>query len=315
MYVESFMPGVLAAPCDSSSRKKEQKIARLTRVARSSNLLRFALRLRQGLTGRKIRPRRLGRRMVEPRALERDYLALILKQLDLAKALVRERLIPEIPTLAYEARRDAMRADGFADVLAAIFDGIEAALVDAIPRDRELRGNVETVGLRVSEHSRREVSAQIRHMTGLDVPAFVPGLEDRIQVFARQNAQLIKSVPVDYLYDIEQATLRAFREGKRAEELAGILEDRYRVAQNRSALIAVDQIGKLNGEITKERQTGLGLTRYRWRTAGDERVRPEHAARDGEPFSWDDPPVGGHPGQDYRCRCWADPVVEDLLGE
>lgn len=274
----------------------------------AAGFLRFALRL----PNRRKRPR-LGRRMVEPRALEREYLREILDVLEPVRALVRARLLPELGRLAREARGDT-RTDGYADVLALIFDGIEAALVDVMPEDRDLRRATAAVGSKVSAHSAREVGAQVRHLTGLDVPTFVPGLEDRIQAFARQNASLIKSIPVDYLYDVEQATLRAFREGKRAEELAGILEDRFGVAQNRSALIAVDQIGKLNGEITKERQKGLGLTRYTWRTAGDERVRPEHADRDGVIFAWDDPPEDGHPGYAIRCRCWADPVVEDVLG-
>lgn len=48
--------------------------------------------------------------------------------------------------------------------------------------------------------------------------------------------------------------------------------------------------------------------KYVWRTCGDDKVRSEHAARDGEIFSWITPPKGGHPGSDHNCRCWAEPV-------
>ena len=48
---------------------------------------------------------------------------------------------------------------------------------------------------------------------------------------------------------------------------------------------------------------------YVWRTMQDEKVRPEHAEREGEVFCWDEEPEGGHPGEDYNCRCWAEPYV------
>lgn len=41
---------------------------------------------------------------------------------------------------------------------------------------------------------------------------------------------------------------------------------------------------------------------YIWVTAGDDKVRPEHEALDGEERSWYDDP---HPGEEYGCRCSA----------
>lgn len=55
--------------------------------------------------------------------------------------------------------------------------------------------------------------------------------------------------------------------------------------------------------IKQERPT----THYIWRTQGDENVRPSHAANNGPVFAWDDPPPTGHPGEDYGCRCTAEP--------
>ena len=52
-------------------------------------------------------------------------------------------------------------------------------------------------------------------------------------------------------------------------------------------------------------------TRYIWRTRNDGKVRSSHAAREGQVFSWDDPPVGGHPGEDYNCRCTAEPYYPE----
>ncbi len=47
---------------------------------------------------------------------------------------------------------------------------------------------------------------------------------------------------------------------------------------------------------------------YIWHTAKDDKVRPSHAAREGKIFCWDSPPDDGHPGEDFNCRCWAEPL-------
>ena len=51
---------------------------------------------------------------------------------------------------------------------------------------------------------------------------------------------------------------------------------------------------------------------YIWRTRKDEKVRGKHAEREGKIFNWHIPPTGGHPGEDYNCRCWAEPYREEM---
>ena len=53
------------------------------------------------------------------------------------------------------------------------------------------------------------------------------------------------------------------------------------------------------------------LGEYIWRTARDNKVRSRHAAREGKTFKWREPPQGGHPGEEYGCRCWAEPIVNE----
>ena len=60
--------------------------------------------------------------------------------------------------------------------------------------------------------------------------------------------------------------------------------------------------------IKQERPT----THYIWRTRRDGKVRPRHAEREGQIFAWDNPPPGGHPGEDYNCRCTAEPYIPDV---
>ncbi len=103
------------------------------------------------------------------------------------------------------------------------------------------------------------------------------------------------------------------------------------VAADRAELIAVDQVGKLYGQVNAKRQQDLGVTEFIWRTVGDERVRgnpgglypkatPSHWDRDSKTYRYDDPPKGKSgekelPGVPIRCRCSAEPKLDHLLDD
>ena len=56
-------------------------------------------------------------------------------------------------------------------------------------------------------------------------------------------------------------------------------------------------------------QRQLGIEQYVWRSRDDSKVRTGHSLNDDKIFDWDSPPEGGHPGQDYGCRCIAEPFI------
>jgi hypothetical protein len=62
----------------------------------------------------------------------------------------------------------------------------------------------------------------------------------------------------------------------------------------------------LNQDLDYMERDHLFSGAYVWRTVGDGKVRGEHAVRNGQTFLWSDPPEGGHPAEDYNCRCWAE---------
>lgn len=59
-------------------------------------------------------------------------------------------------------------------------------------------------------------------------------------------------------------------------------------------------------EETAENHT---TTHYVWHTQEDDKVRSSHAANNSGIFSWDNLPATGNPGEDYGCRCWAEPYI------
>ena len=127
------------------------------------------------------------------------------------------------------------------------------------------------------------------------------------------NVKLITSIPEDYFNKVEGIVLRGAQSGKLAEAIIPEIQDQFEVTENRAQFIARDQVSKFNGNLTQLRQQSAGIEKYTWSTAGDERVRSEHEMKDGQVFSWNDPPEDGHPGQAIQCRCAAIPVFEQSV--
>lgn len=67
---------------------------------------------------------------------------------------------------------------------------------------------------------------------------------------------------------------------------------------------------RLSQGLDQKRQRAIGITKYVWRTRGDNKVRTAHAANNGKLFEWRNPPATGYPGEDFGCRCWAEPVLD-----
>ncbi len=72
---------------------------------------------------------------------------------------------------------------------------------------------------------------------------------------------------------------------------------------------------RVHGDLSRGKST-----RYVWRidVHSPYGTRQEHKALNGKTFRWDDPPVfdsrtgkRGHPGSDGRCRCYAEPILDE----
>lgn len=88
--------------------------------------------------------------------------------------------------------------------------------------------------------------------------------------------------------------------------LRGTLEGRMKV-------IAQNQINTLHAQVQSERARAVGVTEFRWRTQGDNRVREAHRVLEGRRFTYAEPPSEGLPGTPINCRCWAESIVPDAL--
>lgn len=115
------------------------------------------------------------------------------------------------------------------------------------------------------------------------------------------------------------ADLLAKSEGRRFENVAKDIEERFGMTKKRAELIARDQAIKLSANIRDERATKSGLKEYIWVTRQDDRVRDSHKLLHGKKFSYDDHPPSGvygekqAPGVAISCRCLSRPVIPALV--
>ena len=263
--------------------------------------------------------------MSYPHGLEMQQRSLLLKLVRQLRLTIKKHLSPVVPQLVLEATRtdfggaDIRQDDfGWDDTLTRTLQQIARDMMNPV---RITTRQVQALGPRINNANREEWRRLIRGQYGVDPTADDPGRwAGLLERWANQNALLIQDIPDQVMRQIRDQSIEALRSGRAPRDLAGdifeIMADRTDVSESRARLIARDQVAKLNGQFTRERQTDLGVTSYTWRTVGDERVRESHDAVDGMVFDWDNPPGTtdyNHPGEDYQCRCWAEPVLPEVL--
>lgn len=262
-----------------------------------------------------------GPRPAEPLAQIRKYTKRIKRRvLEDAMRLVREQLVPELEQLAESGSKIAASkplTDATKKDLGDIMDGISDDYWNKWTR-KEFSKVVRPVAVDVETFQvnqlNRQLSAALGEQIAVDVVGREPWLEKAVADFTRENVALIKSIPEQFFGELEKSLSQQIADGARWEDLASEIEDRYSVSESRAELIARDQVGKFNGDLARTRQQDLGITKFVWRTMGDERVREEHQDYNGNTYSWDDPPEGG-PGEAVQCRCYSDPDLTSVFGD
>jgi len=246
-------------------------------------------------------------------------------------------LFPKSVYLEYDRALQSMYVDKIIDAvntylipelpaIVAAVDRLRPGHMDALSHPQMIEEAINAVNqsLDVTYVSPQNITAKIAFQTqhfnkrqwqkitkavfGVDVFYDEPWLQAEMQSFAHTNVALIKSIRDKAVTDIEGVTYQGVRTGRRAEDIAVDIKNKYGVTRNRAKLIARDQVGKFNGQLTRLRQLDAGVRAFRWSTSGDERVRPAHEVLEGRVFSWNDPPSIGFPGEPIQCRCIGEPL-------
>ena len=232
---------------------------------------------------RKPRQRRRPKKWLYPLSVEREYEKLLLKLCDDMQAEI-ERRLPLLRDIRQDGLDDMPAGGGWFERLRQWLMAVSGSLTAS------KEAAISAVRLLLHE----------------------PWLLELLGEFEADNIRLIQSIPAQYLETLHGKMVATIRNGGSHRDLVTLIRDSYRLPKSRARLIARDQTGKLNGQLTRYRQQQIGVEEYVWRGVLDSREREHHIEREGGKFRWSEPPEGGHPGMDFQCRCYAEAVFPDL---
>ena len=273
-----------------------------------------------------------------PFALEKQYKKFFVREFEkLAKPFTRE----VIARLKSEIRADSdtsIRADSATEMLTFI-RGLRAEYGDKIETEK-LKAIVKKNSTLLDAWSRdmtndmlgkmysRLNTPQSPSVTGRPTPSGKSGElwmttvnprnnlnENLIDQFVKRNVSLINDAYKSHFNDIERVVKEGLFSGKGHKAIARELTDATGVHISKTSFWARDQASKFFGETTRIRQEGAGIKGYIWKSVGDNKTRDMHLALEGTYHDWGNPPVvndkgkRAHPGEDYNCRCWAEPAL------
>lgn len=199
-----------------------------------------------------------------------------------------------------------------ADPTAAVVEQVRNALIATLSIEK-IKAMAAAIHERVNRFNLREVAASL-----VVSPQLLPGMRGMSAEWALTNARLITVMADEVVSDLAGRLRNEWARGARWEDIALLVQDRLSVGRSRAELIARDQVLKLNSDMTQERHRAIGVTRYKWSSSRDERVRAAHKHLEGTTQTWANPPIvdprtgrRDHPGRDFQCRCVAIPIFDD----
>lgn len=287
--------------------------------------------------------RRKGPVIPPPSSVEFAYRRLLLGLVGEWRKLYKNVIGQNLESLVQEASlvstgtTEPARRDSWADNLETLMNQLEVGMERTVS---DVQASVLDIGQRSSQWHDKKWQGTMSDIVGVPLFRTEPWLVDQLKAFSHQNVTLIKNLQQDTYKEIDRTITSGILEGRRHESISrDILSNTdlepgtFRKARTRANLIARDQVGALNSQLDRHRQTDAGIEHYIWRDVGDVRVRESHTAMDGKFCRWDDPTayknapedkvwkqrasIGGvekHPGEDIQCRCAAEAYLVDLIG-
>ena len=277
-----------------------------------------------------------------PHGIERKYyrqLQSFFKPLtDYVRNFVNENMESLLRGDSPEVHLDAIPGDTFRGMIYNLEDWLSVYMPDISELPADSNNNVILTALgktadEAMDFGNKEFSRILDKGIHVNLPTSAPWWNDMKASWVEDNYTLITSNAKNYVSKIntltEQAIVNGMSPGQLKKEIFAATES---LSDKHCRLLARDQMGKLNGQITQAQMEEIGLDMYVWSTAFDDRVRDSHAVMEGLLCRWDDASVcsydGGktwvsrpsnavqlHPGQDIQCRCVGLAYYPELTAE
>ena len=230
-------------------------------------------------------------------------------------------LIRQMRTIAGRRLAAALRRVDTKDVMdVSAAEALKEELA-AIKRDFGTVGSKRAINRMAGEfvegvrgHNAEEQRQLFAATIGINPLAVDSQLKGQVEAATKTNVALIKTIGSRYFDDIEKRVLAGVQAGDLQKTIGKALQDATGVSERRARFWARDQSAKLNSSLNVARNEALGIKKYIWRTARDERVvgnpaglyprgnkgHMNHWKREGKTFSYDDPPADGQIGTAFR---------------
>lgn len=152
-------------------------------------------------------------------------------------------------------------------------------------------------------------------------PEMTPAIAKALDADLTRNLDLyVKNFMEHEIVELRQLVAdNLFEHGARTDRLVDVIQARWGVTKRKAAFLADQETSLLVSKYREQRYRAIGSRRYKWSTSHDDLVRHDHRLLNDTIQFWDSKPITNrktgarnHPGEDFRCRCVAMPVIDEL---
>lgn len=169
------------------------------------------------------------------------------------------------------------------------------------------------------DNTRDRLYKMIQSKVGIsaDELAATEGMKAHRNALIKETAQWIQKTRDETLEYFTSNSLRAMTLGQSIDDVMANFDGMVEERKGQARFVAQNQINNFNSVMTKTRAQELGVTKARWRTEQDDKVRESHADRDGKVFDLSKGCYSGIDGKwllpqvDYNCRCDYELILDD----
>lgn len=235
----------------------------------------------------------------------------------MGRALIKAIKVEVLPFL--KANQSSFVIDGIGDQLDIIFQRLNFQFTGAIAASFA-KSTASQMVLKTARSNKDRFDKSVRLATGVDLGSVISteGLEDFVSLSISKNVSLIKSIPEEYLKQIEVIVNNGVVNGTKFNAIAKeIASKTNRKLSSRIKTIARNEVQTINSQLTLRRSDNLGIKRGIFLTSEDERVRPCHDELNRVEFELKKGAWSKSCGRfiqpgitDINCRCSYSPIIE-----
>lgn len=270
------------------------------------------------------------RRPVYPMTAERELSRVTLAYMNMV-IKVSQPVINSVMR-AYE-ERESYRTDDAGDYISSV-RGMRFRVAEKLSEKtgamKKIEKGYEFSGSLAKKHSIDDWNEQVKDALGMQVNReyYEDSMKYLVDNWIKTNVSKIQSIPAEYLSQVEEIIRWGYETHQPKVNVYKRLEKLIGLERSKAIAIGRDQMGTLDYELTRYEHESAGVSKYKWITRRDDRVRDCHRMLHGTIQNWNNPPADWymtksrgivytgkyyHPGQAIGCRCKAQAVF-DLAG-